>query len=118
MRSPLRTESWPGLEITWLDRAAAVENLRVAARRLREQDPAVEAVYLFGSLAAGRAAPGSDADVLVLLSTSSLSFLDRVAAYAPRFEEVGVPVDVFVYTAAQTGHPYVRQAVGEGIRLA
>jgi predicted nucleotidyltransferase len=95
-----------------------VENVRVAAARLRECDPEVEAVYLFGSLARGRALPGSDADVLILLTHPQTPFLDRIANYSPHFDDVGLPVDVFPYSSGQTDHPYVRAALEGGIRLA
>ena len=73
---------------------------------------------LFGSLQRGDAVPGSDADVLLVLSTSDLPFTDRAAAYRP--EGVGIPVDLFVYTCAElddmlaAGNRFVRRALAEG----
>lgn len=73
---------------------------------------------MFGSLARGDAAPGSDADLLMIVSHSPASFLDRSARYYPPFCEVGM--DILVYTRAEIaqmqaeGNPFLLQALAEG----
>lgn len=47
----------------------AERDLENAAKNVGIEAFEVAGVYLFGSLAEGRAVPGSDADVLVLLAT-------------------------------------------------
>jgi predicted nucleotidyltransferase len=88
---------------------------------MKAQHPEIEEVLLFGSLARGEAVPGSDADLLVILSSASQSFMDRIPHYLP----VGLPlgVDVFPYTQAeidrmlaQNNH-FIRQAVKEAVVL-
>ena len=55
-------------------------------------------VVLFGSVASGRAVPSSDADILVVVRDSDTPFLDRAALFRDYFSDIGVGVDLFVYT--------------------
>lgn len=71
------------------------------------RDPDVIAVVLFGSYTRGDATAMSDADVLVLLRGSDLSFEERSVRYKPI--GLGVPVDVFAYTLAEA-----RDALAQG----
>jgi predicted nucleotidyltransferase len=83
-----------------LDRRAVLARLEEGARRLLAEEPQAREVWLFGSLARGEAGPGSDADLLVVLESSTLSFLDRSALLARRFEGTDVGCDVLAYTRA------------------
>ena len=47
----------------FIDQAAVIEVLRQCAQRLKTQQTAIVAIYLFGSFAAGTATPRSDADI-------------------------------------------------------
>lgn len=98
MPSVVRTISYGSVKVFWLDRDEAQRRLREAAARLVAERPEVDAVYLFGSLAEGRAVPGSDADILILLERSEDRWLDRPLAYRPLFDGVDLPVDLFCYT--------------------
>jgi predicted nucleotidyltransferase len=81
--------------------------------------PEVQAVYLFGSLATGRAVPGSDADVLVVLDHSEERWLDRAARYRHYFAGVGLAVELFCYTPEELPSvPLARRALVEGKVLA
>lgn len=99
-----------------------VEELKAVARQMKANHPEIEQVLLFGSLARGEAVPGSDADLLVILSSSDQPFLERIPRYLP----VGLPVgvDVFPYTREEidrmldNGNLFIRQAVEESIALA
>lgn len=136
--------SYDSVTVFWLNRQEAVRRLREAAAELVERRPEVESVHLFGSLAEGRALPGSDADVLIVLRAASTArsepaeaetaragaagpearteparWLDRPAAYQPFFEGVGLPVDIVCYTRAEIErHPFARQALARSILLA
>ena len=79
--------------------------------------PEVLAVVLFGSFASGRAVPGSDLDVLVVLREDPRLFPDRVADYMP--DDVPFPVDVFPYTLAEieAGQPLAAEALRTGKNL-
>ncbi len=91
------------------------------ARTLGDRHPEIESIYLFGSLARGDAVPGSNADLLIVLSRSSELFRDRPARY--HTTGVGVGVYVVVYTQEEldalleTGNEFARQALHEGVRL-
>jgi UTP:GlnB (protein PII) uridylyltransferase len=83
VRPVVRRFSSDSVEIFWLDKEAAKANVAEAVGRLVEAHPESERVVLFGSLARGDAAPGSDADLLVVLSHSDLPFLERIPRYLP-----------------------------------
>jgi predicted nucleotidyltransferase len=77
------------------------------AARLLAEHPDVEEVVVFGSFAEDRYAPGSDIDVLVVLTSAEASVRDRIPALLPGAFPVGV--DLFPYTrgelAARAGTP-------------
>ena len=81
-------------------------------RTLARDHPELEEAILFGSLAHGTPAPGSDVDLLLILSASDRPFLDRI----PRFLPSGFPVglDVFPYTRDEVER---MQAEGNGLVL-
>jgi predicted nucleotidyltransferase len=84
--------------------------------------PEVERVLLFGSLARGEAAPGSDADLLLILSSAGQPFPERIPRYLPTGLPLGV--DVFPHTTDEiermqaAGNPFIVRALHEGIDLA
>ncbi len=110
------------VRIHWLDSQKTVEMLRDSARRMRQRHPEIEQVLLFGSLARGEAVPGSDADLLVILSQADRPFLERIPRYLPTGLPVGV--DVFPYTREEVrrmlseGNLFIRRVLEEGMRLA
>jgi predicted nucleotidyltransferase len=66
------------------------------AASLLDNHAEVEEIIVFGSMAEGNYAPGSDIDVLVVLSRSDEPVWDRVPRLLPR--SFPVPVDLFPYT--------------------
>ena len=108
-------------EVTWLDRRAVLNATGKAVQMLARQRPEVQRVILFGSMARGDAVPGSDVDLLVVLSESDRSFLDRIASY--RLSGVPIGVDVFPYTEDELAqmlgedNGFARQALAEGTVL-
>ncbi|HEV2358048.1 MAG TPA: nucleotidyltransferase domain-containing protein [bacterium] len=115
----MRKLSYGSVKVFWLDRAEALRRLEDAAKALLAARPDVVAVYVFGSLPEGRAVPGSDADVLLLLRETSQRFIDRPLEFAPFFAQLGLPVDVFCYTADEAArNPFARRARERGIVLA
>lgn len=81
-----------------LDAEAVISSLRDWARNIG-RDPNVLKIILFGSVARGDHTGSSDADVLVIVEHSHAGFLERpLHLEHPR---VPVPVDLFVYTAAE-----------------
>lgn len=109
------------VRIHWLDSEWMVEKLRIGAQQMKARDSEIERVLLFGSLARGDGVPGSDADLLVILSSCDVAFMERIPRYLP----TGLPagVDVFPYTEDEVdrmladGNQLVRQALKEGVTL-
>ncbi len=119
--SPIQRTSLPSVSIFWLNLDQVRACLKKAVARLAEKHPETEEVWLFGSLARGDAVPGSDADVLVVLSESPLSFLDRSVHYQP--DSCGVGVDVLAYTRTELaqmqteGNSFIQCAQAEALCL-
>ena len=115
-------KSSASVKVFWLDRPHLIERLKSAAQALIEQHPEIEQIVLFGSLARGDAVPGSDADLLIVVSHSAEPFLGRAVRYRPA--GVGVGVDVVAYTREElaallaAGNAFVRQALRDGMVLA
>lgn len=110
--------------VTFLDAGATIARLKQAARTLRDRDPNVRAVVLFGSLAAGTATPASDADLLVVLNQDRRRIIDRIVEYAQPFETAGLAPQVLPWTAAELHQrlgqddPFAREIVTRGTILA
>ena len=107
--------------VIYLDREQVVEKTRAAVAALARERAEIERVVMFGSMARGDAVPGSDVDLLVALSESSVPFLDRSVEYKP--EGIPVGVDVFAYTEdemekmTRDGHMLLKQALSEGVTV-
>ncbi len=90
-------------------------------KMLKCDHPEIERVILFGSLRRGDAVPGSDADVLLVLRESALSFRERSVYYAPT--GIGIGVDIFAYTRSEldamcmSNNAFVFRALVEGMDL-
>ena len=96
--SPIRQTSSPSAQIFSLNLGQVRTCLQKAVRQMGENHPEVEEVWLFGSMARGDAVPGSDADLMVLLSESRLRFHERPLVYQLDF--CGIGTDVLVYTCS------------------
>ncbi|MCI0587166.1 MAG: nucleotidyltransferase domain-containing protein [Planctomycetes bacterium] len=77
------------------DRHAEAELERIVRVVVERFDP--ERVVLFGSRAEGRAAPDSDADLLVVMRTA-LPFYERAAAIRDAIWPHDLGLDLLVYT--------------------
>jgi len=107
----MQQPSSSSVRIHWLDSERTTEMLRVAVRQMMARQPEVERVLLFGSLARGQAVPGSDADLLVVLSAADEPFIERIPSYLPTGAPIGV--DVFPYTQQE-----IDRMLAEGLPLA
>lgn len=109
---------------TYLDKARRIDELRQTARRARTRAPSIQRMILFGSLAAGTPTPRSDADILVVVDTSTeRESRDRVPALLQAMSPLPCPVDLFVLTsdelkrAQRDEDALVREALASGIDL-
>lgn len=90
--------SFNSVVLKWPGREEVLAACRAWAVGLRA-DPAVDAAYCVGSYARGDWGVGSDADLLVILSDSALSSLERYLRYSPA--DLPVPFDLWVLTRAE-----------------
>lgn len=117
----MREISSGSVRIFWLDRSELLDRLKQAVEELSSRHPEVEQVVLFGSLARNEAVPGSDADLLLVLTDCSLAFADRGAVY--RFPGLDIAVDLIAYTRDELDrmqaddNPFIKSAFKEGIVL-
>ncbi len=99
-----------------------MQELKIAAHQMKVLHPEIEEVMLFGSLARNKAVPGSDADLLLILSSANEPFLERIPYYLP--QKLSLSVDVFPYTRAEIvtmlneNNLFIQQALAEDIPLA
>jgi predicted nucleotidyltransferase len=84
----------------------------------------VQAVRVFGSFAQDRHVPGSDADLIIVLTQDDRRMVDRMPEFHRAFLDAPVPVEVFPYTAQELeekkvqGNLFVQQALKESVQLA
>ncbi len=106
------------VKITYFNKQAVEEALRKYLSELKERQPQIEKVILFGSFLQERSIPGSDLDLLLVLRASSLPFLERIPHYMPSSFPVGV--DVFPYTQEEItrmireGNQFLKQVLEKG----
>lgn len=119
-RSVIRKESYGTVRVFWLDRNLLKSRIKQAVRRLSRENEAVTRVVLFGSVAAGRALPSSDADLLVVVRDSAVPLLERANGFRDYFSDIGVGVDLFVYTQQEVSRgsiPVIMTALRTGTEL-
>lgn len=116
---PKRSSSSCG--VVFLDRDAAIAEVRAAVRQVCARQPDVREVWLFGSLARGDATARSDADLLFVVGADARRPVDRLPDVLDSLGRVGRPVDVLVLTAAEwaarAGSPFHREVTTRGVRL-
>ena len=119
-RSVIRKQSYGTVKVFWLDRSLLKSRIMQAVTKLSRAHEAVTQVVLFGSVACDRAVPSSDADILVVVRDSDTPFLDRSSLFRGYFSDIGVGVDLFVYTqqeVASSRIPVAVTALRTGIEL-
>lgn len=113
MPSAVREESFSSVKVFWLDKEYVFRQLRERVARLAS-DPNVLRVVLFGSFAEGRAVPGSDVDILIVVRQDSRRMMDRIADYQEIFSGMGIGTDVFPYTESELENPLAKNALATG----
>ncbi len=84
------------VRVTYFDRDTVRRALDEYVRAITARHPEIEEVVLFGSLVTGTPVPGSDVDLLIIMSDCNHSFLERIPTFLPSSFPVGM--DVFPYT--------------------
>ncbi len=103
------------MRVFWLKRDELIKELSRVAKEVGERDDKVVKIVLFGSLAEGKAVPGSDADILILLREDKRKFMDRIPEYLQKFS-INFPVEVFPYTLSEI-NPLIEEALKKGTVL-
>ncbi|MFC1712206.1 nucleotidyltransferase domain-containing protein [Candidatus Poribacteria bacterium] len=109
------------MKIKYLDKPTIMKAIRHLVEDLSQEYPKIEEIRLFGSLARDEAVPGSDVDILIVLTDSDLPFKDRAEKYMPPSFPVGI--DVLPYTKPEIetmldqGNHFLKSAMKDSILL-
>lgn len=112
-RSAVREKSFGSVKTFWLDKDYVRRQLDRAVEGLAA-DSNVLKIILFGSFAEGRAVPGSDLDILIILRSDPRRFVERIQHYLDSFSEIGIGVDVFPYAVDELDNPVAQTAIRKG----
>jgi len=97
--------------------------LHACAAKLHRTNNTIESIRLFGSLVSGNYAPGSDADVLIILSSDLRRKIDRIPEFLRYFSAVSVGIDIIPLTrdeiknAIAAGNLFIQRILKESIEL-
>ena len=120
----MQIRSSGSVKIISLDTNDIMRRLKESAHLLKLGNHQVTDIYLFGSLAKGKAVPGSDADVMIVLRKSDKMIIDRVTDFMDSFCDVGIGVDIFPYTEEEVDEfvknkkLFFREVLAHRIKLA
>ena len=103
-----------------VDHEAVRKAVESFASQLRQDHPEVERVIWFGSWVTGLPVPGSDVDIVLIISSSEIPPRDRISQYLPLGFPVGV--DLFAFTQAEFEQleiisPGLLKAISTGIDI-
>jgi predicted nucleotidyltransferase len=104
MQSVIQRKSYGSVKVFWLDKDLLKKRIQKAAKKIMSTNSDVEKIMLFGSLAEDRATAFSDADILIVVKDSTKRFIDRPIDFAQYFQNIGIEVDLFVYTRKEIEH--------------
>ena len=82
---------------------SVLEIIKKYVRELKNHNIPVQEVILFGSVAAGKATPASDVDIVITIKESDRRFIDRSLRFLGYFSEADLGVDIFAYTLDELG---------------
>lgn len=114
----MRKGSSHSVRITYFPKERVREALANYVPDIVSKHPEIKRIVLFGSVARGDAVPGSDVDLLLVLSSSPRPFLERMTEFQP--ERFPVGVETFAYTEEELekmhaeGNWFIRRALKEG----
>lgn len=97
----LQTRSSGSVRILSVDRIALVEKLHTISKTIKKDFPAVGRILLFGSFAGIDYTPESDVDILVIMRSTDVPFLNRRDAFEKYFRSIPFDVNTVVYTVKE-----------------
>jgi predicted nucleotidyltransferase len=110
--------------IIYLNGPETIRALQEIATQIKQANPDVLEISLFGSLARGDYAPGSDADLFIHVQEDGQKPFDRIPRFLRLFLDSPIGTDVLVYTLDEVermrrqGNLLLAQIEREKIRLA
>jgi predicted nucleotidyltransferase len=110
--------------VFYLDGQATIQALKQKAIKVKQANPDVLEISLFGSLARGDHSPGSDADLYILIKEDGQTPFDRIPRFLRLFLDSPIGTDVLVYTPTESekmrseGNLLLKQIEREKITLA
>jgi predicted nucleotidyltransferase len=116
MQSLIQKKSCGSVKTFWLDKELFELRLREAMKEILSERSEIEDAVLFGSFADKKAGIYSDLDILLVVKDSDKSFIDRQMEYKDYFNDIGLNVDLFVYTRKEVdrGISFVEKALSKG----
>jgi uncharacterized protein len=113
--------SSPSVKITFANREQILRALESLVKTWVKKYPEIEKIILFGSYARGDYFPGSDVDVLIIITESNKRALERIPSFYP--SSFPCDIDIFPYTKKEIErlmkdpHGLVHRALSEGRQL-
>ena len=104
----LQERSLGSVKILSVDIDRLRTSLKEATALIKEKDPAVDQVLLFGSFARGDYTPSSDIDLIIVVKQAEQPFLARRDSYIDYFK-VPFDLNVLVYTVKEIEQMKARQ---------
>lgn len=86
------------VKVRYLNAPEIIKELRSIAEEICKKNDNILGIYLFGSLSKQIYAPGSDADILIILKQDNRRIIDRISEFLKFFLNSHVAVDIFPYT--------------------
>ena len=116
MQSVIQKKSYGSVKTFWLNKELINKKLEQAVKKLLSERSEIEDAVLFGSFAEDKATVSSDLDILLILKDSDKRFIDRQEDYKDYFDDMGLNVDLFIYTREEVnkGIPFVDKALSNG----
>lgn len=113
--------SLPSVKVIFADRNQIMGALERLVHTWVHKYPEIVRIILFGSYVRGDYFPGSDVDVLIILTESNKRLLERIPAFYP--SSFPCDIDIFPYTHEEIDrlrndpHGLVHRALSEGMQL-
>lgn len=119
MQSVIQKKSCGSVKTFWLNKELLHARIKTAVRKILQERKEIEDLVMFGSCAENKISVASDVDILIIVKDSEKNFIDRQLDYKDYFGNVGINVDLFVYTRKEVNKhiPFVEKALAKGIHF-
>ncbi|MFH1338473.1 MAG: nucleotidyltransferase domain-containing protein [Candidatus Omnitrophota bacterium] len=101
MPSVIQRKSYNSARVFWLNKDLLKQNIYNCINELASKCPEAQKIILFGSAVNNSETVTSDIDIILIVTETQTAFLDRPLIYKEFFKEIGLEVDIFVYTKTE-----------------